>query len=254
MPRQSRLVVRTGARIITNIYEFPRQPIPSKASSQPLTSPETPPSQDSQLRLGLSQLLDIGELVVEVQALGVEQGAAGLDDLARDDLFDGQLDLLKVDGGLGTNEKREISQQRSRLRLGCEAGRGSGSSPTYRYLGRLEDILGDVALCELAGDSGPELGDQGGVEAVAGAHEQEEHDALVGVAAGPPLPHHHGVRDAVREVPLHHRVYLRRPEPHPARVQHSVRSPQERDPLRRRVHHAEVTMRPLQAGLASCFV
>jgi hypothetical protein len=46
------------------------------------------------------ELLNVLEAVEEIEALGVEQGAAGLDGLARDDLLDGKLDLFAVDGCL----------------------------------------------------------------------------------------------------------------------------------------------------------
>ena len=53
-----------------------------------------------ELLLGSHQLLDLGKLVVEVQALGVRQRGAGLDDPAGHDLLHGKLDLLEVDGCL----------------------------------------------------------------------------------------------------------------------------------------------------------
>lgn len=54
------------------------------------------------LQLGLRRghVLNLLELVEELEALGVEQRAARLDRLARDDALDGQLDLFAVDGDL----------------------------------------------------------------------------------------------------------------------------------------------------------
>ena len=54
----------------------------------------------SQLLPGANQLLHFGELVVIFQALRVGQRPTRLDNLPRDNLFDGQLDLLEVDGRL----------------------------------------------------------------------------------------------------------------------------------------------------------
>ena len=52
------------------------------------------------LPLGGNQLLDLGKLVVKVEALRIGQSATGLDSRTRHDLFDGQLDLFHVDGCL----------------------------------------------------------------------------------------------------------------------------------------------------------
>jgi hypothetical protein len=54
------------------------------------------------LQLGsrLCQLLDLLELVEVLQAIRVQQRAARLDRLAREDLLDGKLNLLSVDGDL----------------------------------------------------------------------------------------------------------------------------------------------------------
>lgn len=43
----------------------------------------------------------LGELVIIVQALWVQECAAGLDNMTRDDLFDWKLDFLEVDSCLG---------------------------------------------------------------------------------------------------------------------------------------------------------
>lgn len=54
------------------------------------------------LQLGLRRghVLNLLELVEELEALGVEQRAARLDRLARDDALDRQLDLFAIDGDL----------------------------------------------------------------------------------------------------------------------------------------------------------
>ena len=58
-----------------------------------------------QLLLGTDQFLHLGELVVELEALGVGQRAARLDGLPGDDLLDGELDLFEVDGCLCEGEQ-----------------------------------------------------------------------------------------------------------------------------------------------------
>ena len=55
---------------------------------------------DLQLALRLHQFLDLGELVVEVEAVLVRQSIGWLDRLTRHDLLDWELDLLEIDGCL----------------------------------------------------------------------------------------------------------------------------------------------------------
>lgn len=78
-----------------------------------------------------------------------------------------------------------------------------------------------MPLGQLSRDGLADLGDELPVEAVARPHQQEQHDALVGVL-GPPLAHADRVGDAVGEVALEDRVDLRRAKADAAGVQDPV--------------------------------
>jgi hypothetical protein len=54
----------------------------------------------SELGLGRNQFFDFSELVVELEAFLVGQRVRRLDDLARDDLFDGKFNFLEIDSCL----------------------------------------------------------------------------------------------------------------------------------------------------------
>lgn len=54
----------------------------------------------SQLLFQLNQILNLSETVIVIQATRVQQRPARFDDVARNNLLDGQLDLFEVDSSL----------------------------------------------------------------------------------------------------------------------------------------------------------
>ena len=62
-------------------------------------------SNRSQFTLRLSKALDVGELIIVIQAFLVRQRIRRLDRFARNNLLHRELDLLQVNGRLGRRKK-----------------------------------------------------------------------------------------------------------------------------------------------------
>jgi hypothetical protein len=84
----------------------------------------------SELGLGRNQFFDFSELVVELEAFLVGQRVRRLDDLARDNLFDGELNFLEVDSRLQIDKLARLEGTRLRKRKPRLTGI-SGVSKTY---------------------------------------------------------------------------------------------------------------------------